>query len=184
MKRCVLTAMILAVGTLIVGNASAQMDQIGKLDIKAIKKMEFAEKGKDLVAKNVLVFANAGPSEVKLRNAEFKVSLKSADKVIPMGVGKIAELVFPAATKGEGDALTPSELVQEMEIKVGPKDDETIAKLIAMFNVIGDPGTAFTLMLEGTSEVGAKSEKGWIYQKGITVELEFQPSIQREVLFK
>jgi hypothetical protein len=169
---------------LIAGNASAQMDNIAKLDIKAIKKMEFVEKGKDLVVKNTLVFANAGATEVKLRNAEFKVSLKSADKVIPMGIGKIDELVFPAATKGEGDALTPSELVKELEIKVGPKDDETIQKLISMFNLIGDPATAFTLMLEGTSEVGAKGEKGWIYQKGITVELEFQPSIQREVLFK
>jgi hypothetical protein len=160
------------------------MDQIGKLDIKTIKKMEFSEKGKDLVAKNVLVFANAGASEVKLRNAEFKVSLKSAGKVIPMGVSRIDELVFPAAAKGQDGALAPSELVKEMEIKVGPKDDETVAKLIAMFNVIGDPATTFTLMLEGTSEVGTKSEKGWIYQKGITVELEFQPSIQREVLFK
>jgi hypothetical protein len=184
MKRYLLTAVTIAVGMMIVGNASAQMDKIAKLDIKAIKKMQFVEKGKDLVAQNVLVFSNAGDSDVKLRNAEFKVSLKSADKVVPMGVGKLAELVLPAAKKGEGDALTPSELVQEMEIKVGPKDDETIQKLITMFNIIGDPGTTFTLVLEGTSEVGAKSEKGWIYQKGITVELEFQPSIQREVLFK
>jgi len=183
MKQHTVRVLAIAIGLAIVGNATAQMAQMDKLDIKAVKKMEFVEKGSDLFAKNTLLFSNSGDAEVKLRNGEFKVSLKSGDKIIPMGVSKIAEMVFPAATK-DGDTVRPAELSMEMEMKVGPRNEETTQKLIAMFNVIGDPGSQFTLVLEGTSEVGAKTGKGWVYQKGITVEFEFQPSIQREVLFK
>ena len=178
MKR-IATVVIALVGVMVLTQgALAQMDKIANLDIKAIKKLQFEEKGKDLVAKNVLVFSNAGDSEVKLRNAKFKVSLKTKAGTIPMGEGLVDELLLPAGTAEE-----PAELTKEMVLKVGPKDEETIQRLISLFNVIGDPATSFTMVLEGTSEVGFKAARGWIYQKGITVELEFQPSIQREVLF-
>lgn len=179
MKRLATIAVALIAVCVLASSAFAQMDKIANLDIKAIQKLQFEEKDKDLIAKNVVVFANGGDSEVKLRNATFKVSLKSGGKTIPMGEGPIEELVFPAGTE-EG----PAELTKEMVLKVGPKNEETIQRLISLFNVIGDPASKFTMVLEGTSEVGFKAERGWIYQKGITVELEFQPSIQREVLFK
>ena len=179
MKRLATIAVMLLAVCVLTNSAFAQMDKIANLDIKAIQKLQFEEQGKDLVAKNVLVFANAGDSEIKLRNANFKVSLKSGSKTIPMGEGLVEELVFPAGTAEE-----PAEPTKEMVLTVGPKNDETVSRLISLFNVIGDPASKFTMVLEGTSEVGFKAERGWIYQKGITVELEFQPSIQREVLFK
>jgi len=178
MKKLAIVAIAFAGICVLTQGAFAQMDKIANLDIKAIQKLQFEEKGKDLIARNVLVFSNAGDSEVKLRNATFKVSLKSGDKTIPMGEGLVEELVLPAGTAEE-----PAELTKEMVLTVGPKNDETVSRLIALFNVIGDPTSKFTMILEGTSEVGFKGARGWIYQKGITVELEFQPSIQREVLF-
>ena len=90
-----------------------------------------------------------------------------------MGEGFVAELLFPAGTAEE-----PGEITKEMVLKVGPKDEETIQRLISLFNVIGDRACMFTMMLEGTSEVGFKAERGWIYQKGITVELEFEQSVR------
>lgn len=157
----------------------AQMDVVASMDIKAIKSMRFEDAGNKLVCKSGIVFVNSSEKEAKLRNAEFQTSFKSADGEIFLGTGKLAELVLPA---GKADA--PAELEQEMTIEVGPKNDDTYGRLIAIFNLIGDPAANFTLLLNGTSEVGAKTEKGWIYQKGIGVELEFTPSIQREVLFK
>jgi len=173
-------AAIALVGILVVAQgAFAQMEKIGDIDIKAIKKMQFVEQGTNLMAKNVIVFSNCGDSEVKLRNCDYKVSLKTDGGTIKMGKGTFEELVLPAGT-----ADAPSETTEEALLTVGPMNTETIQRLIALFNVIGDPAKKFTMVLEGTSEVGLKGKRGWIYQKGITVELEFQPSIQREVLFE
>jgi len=191
MKHVAVVGMVLFLAR----GAFAQMDKVAKLDITAIKTMRFEERGADLMAKTGLVFSNAADSEIKLRNGEFRISVKSVDraaadrnappKTTPIGTGKLEELVFPAASRVEGGASKPGQLLKEMEIKVGPRDDKTtMQRLIALFNIVGDPASTFTLILEGTCEVGIKAEKGWIYQSGITVELEFQPSIQREVLFK
>jgi len=40
------------------------------------------------------------------------------------------------------------------------------------------------VVLEGTGEIGTKVERGWIYYAGMKAELEFIPTIQREILFK
>jgi len=184
MKRFVVAVVSLVVGTMIVGEAFAQAEAIGKLDIKAIKKMQFVEKGKDLYANNVIVFVNAGNTEARLRNAKFDVSLRSGDELIPMGSGTIADLTLPAASKVEGsDELAPSELVKEMPVLVGPKNDATIERLLRLFNVFGDPSVEFALVLVGECELGVPmGDKGWVYQKGIGVELEFKPTILPEYL--
>ena len=171
-------AKVLSVGLmaiLLVQGAYAQVESVGKLDIKAIKKMQFTEQGKDLIADTVLVFVNNGDKETRLRTATFNVSVKSGDQVTPMGVGTIAELTFPAGT-----ADAPGELVKEMPIKVGPKNDETIQRLLALFNVFGDPSIKFSLLLAGDCEVGVPvGDKGWAYQK-VSLEMEFEPTFQPE----
>lgn len=176
-----LTTGILAcmVFTLLVGQVSAQMNEIAQMNIKAIKKMNFVDGGKNINLTNTIVFANAATTEIKLRNPEFKISLKSDVGSILIGTGTVPEILFPAATAEQPEA----EVTQEITVTVGPKDEDTIMRLITLFNALGDPEAEFTLLLEGTTEVGVKNDKGWVYQKGISVEFEFEPSIQREVLF-
>ncbi|MGB3975371.1 MAG: hypothetical protein WBM02_00930 [bacterium] len=183
MKKVLLLITISVLCMIAGSTAFAQIEQLSKLDIKAIQKMQFIETGTSVMMKNVFVFVNKGLTDVKLRNAEFEVSLKTDDKEFYIGKGKFDELVFQAAEQKE-DSIVPYEFKPELEIKIGPKNDETTQKLMTLFNIIGNPDVSFTLLLKGTSEVGLKGEKGWLYQTGFAVEFEFKPKYQRTVLFE
>jgi len=62
----------------------------------------------------------------------------------------------------------------------------SIEKIVRMINIIGNPENKLRMTLNGDSEVGLQVGRGWATEKGrkYTVELNWQPQVQREVLMK
>jgi len=178
------------------GSVFAQANLAAKLDVKSIKSIQFAVRGNTLYADTIMIVTNSAENELKLRKINFTVQMKSGDLQIPMGTAetsKIFQLVKDEEGKiirkpdeilfGVGSTQKPTEVVLELQIKVGPTNLETMQRLIGMFNVVGNPMANFSMLLNGKGEVGVKAKKGWIYQSGISVEWVFTPKVQKEVLF-
>ena len=178
------------------GSVFAQASLAAKLDIKSIKSIQFVERGSRIYADTIMIVTNSAENELKLRKINFAVLLGSGDLQIPIGVAetsKIFQLVKDEEGKiirkpdeilfGVGSTQKPTEVVLELQIKVGPTNLETMQRLIGMFNVVGNPMANFSMLLNGKGEVGVKAKKGWIYQSGISVEWVFTPKVQKEVLF-
>jgi len=161
------------------GSVFAQANLVAKLDVKSIKSIQFKQRGNTIYADTVIIVTSSADTEFKLRKTDFNVQMQSRDHQIPMGTAKTGEILFEA-----GSVQKPSQVALELQVKVGPRNLETMQRLIGMFNVIGNPKANFSMLLDGESEVGVKAKKGWIYQKGISVELVFSPKVQKEVLFK
>jgi hypothetical protein len=132
-----------------------------------------------------LTFQNKNPDAVKLRNATFESVVESKEKgretCIDIGSGLVDELEIPGAS----NKRTPGSKVKSVTIKVGPKNSETTAKVIRLWNVLGNPAASMTMVLKGKAEIGVHLPKGWIFEQGKSyeVELRFVPTVQRKVLF-
>lgn len=178
-----------AIAVIVAQGAFAQMDKLTQIDIKEIQKIQFVEVGQSLDANTTLLFINNNTEEVVLRNAKFNVGLKVGDQPLPMGLANIAELKIPAATSSTAEdgstSVTAGTLVQMLPVRVGPKDDATIQRLLAIFNVFGDPSTAYNMTLVGDCDVGfTVPGKGTVIQKGIGVEFKFAPEYKATTLAK
>lgn len=177
-----------AVVAIVTQGAFAQMENLTKLDIKEIQKIQFVENGANLDANTTLKFTNASDQEVVIKNAKFNVGLKVAGQPLAMGIANVAELSIPGtktdSTDPNNPIVTTGETVQMMAVRVGPKDDATIQRLLAIFNVFGDPSAQYTMTLVGDCDVGFRTANGLIMQKGISVEFEFAPTYKPSVLAK
>lgn len=158
--------------------AGAQEASFDDLDISAIKSIRIEMKEGLFTSKVVALFSNKGATELKLRNAKLTICFKSADSRIVFGDTYLDDFVIPRNAEKGG----PSDKL--FDVKIGESSPLTIARLVGIFNLLGDPAAEFTLTLTGEGELGRKIERGWVYQKGISIDLDFKPSIQREVLFK
>ncbi len=173
----ILTFYLLSLGT----TYAFTLELVDKLDIKAIKSIKLKQTDKDFKASVIVQFSTSAKVALKFRNADFAITFQD-DKgtEIYLGTTQSQELLFPASPEG-------SEKFKEekLDVYVGKNDLTTIARLIAMFNLIGNPDAEFTMILSGTTEIGTRAKRGWIYQGRVEVEeFTFNPTIQREVLFK
>lgn len=159
----------------------AQGPDLGALDIAAIKSIQIHDEKSGYYSEVVLLFQNSSDQALKLRNINFDVRFKEGDKIIPFGTSSLKEIIIPPKSRESSSA---GQVGTKLRVKIGPKGEKTIGLLIQLFNIIGNPSNALVMILEGTSEVGTKIEKGWIYHTGMKAELEFVPTIQREILFK
>mgnify|MGYP000995745499 CR=1 FL=1 len=186
MKRGMMTWVgLLVAGFLLAGvSVAAQQEAVNALDVKAIKSMQLQEKSGKYIAEVGVIFVNKSDKESKMRKATFDVAFKSGDVSIPFGKANLDELVLPAGEKAEDGTVTSAEKEVTLTVTVGPKDSETFSRLVGLFNIIGNPESELTMQLNGQGELGMKVDKGWVYQQNMAVELEFVPTIAREVLFK
>jgi len=162
-------------------HSMAQGPNLAALDIVAIKSIQLRSDDSGFYSEVKVLFKNDSDKAIKFKNANFDITFKDKGETIPFGNSPLKELVVPPKS-GEGTVGGQTEAV--LDIKIGPKDDKTVMLLIKLFNIIGNPSNSLIMILEGTGEVGHKIEKGWIYQTGMRAELEFVPTIQREILFK
>lgn len=182
MKKYLVAVLTLTIVVAFSGLSAAQIEQVNKLDIQAIKKMQIYERNNMWYAVTTMIFVNAAETEIKLRNAEFNASLDSDYGIIKLGKTYLKEMNMAPAMVEDGK-MVPAEIPKEIVVEVGPDCPDTTIRLIKLFNVMGDPAVNFKMLLKGTSEVGLRGKRGWIYQKGISVDFTFNPTIQREVLF-
>jgi hypothetical protein len=173
---------LILVASLSLGTAYAfSLEIVDKLDIKAIKSINLKQTDDDFRANVVVQFSTSAKAAIKFRKTDFIITFQD-DKgtEVYLGTTQSEELFFPASSDG-------SEKLKEekLDVYVGKNDLDTISRLIRLFNLIGNPDSEFTMILSGTTEVGTKARRGWIYQGRIEIEdFSFHPTIQREVLFK
>jgi hypothetical protein len=156
----------------------AQGSELRKVDIVAIKRMHLRGTDAEFLANVVVIIKNDGDINLKLRNMKFDVSFGQEGNSVPFGKANVEEIIIPKGTEGN-----PGKVELNLNVKVGPKNDSTVNRLVSLFNMMANPETAPSMLLSGTAEVGTETERGWIYQSNVKAELKFKPSLQREVLF-
>jgi len=163
-------------------NANAiSLDIIDKVDIKAIRSINLIKHEQDYRAMVVVQFSTTATSSLKFKECDFKLSFRESEKMeIFLGTTQPKEILFPASETGQAILVE-----KQLEVMVGKNETATVERLIELFNLIGNPKSQFAMIISGTTEIGAKARRGWIYQGRVKLEdFIFYPTIQREVLFK
>ena len=152
-----------------------------QLDIKAIKSIHLIQIEKKIRAFIVVQFSNSASIAMKFKNSNFLINFQDDREAdVFLGTTKPEKILFPASENGI-DSLVEKKL----EVFVGENNIDTINRLMKLFNLIGNPDSEFAMILSGTTEVGTKTKRGWLYQGQVEIEdFVFYPTIQREVLFK
>ncbi|MCK5876243.1 MAG: hypothetical protein KAG43_01310 [Candidatus Marithrix sp.] len=152
-----------------------------QLDIKAIKSIKLIQTEKKFRVFIVVQFSNSAIIDMKFKRSNFTINFqddRGAD--VFLGTTQPKEIFFSASENGIA-SLTEKKL----EVFVGENNIDTINRLMNLFNLIGNPDSEFAMLLSGTTEVGTRTKRGWLYQGQIKIEdFRFYPTIQREVLFK
>ncbi len=160
---------------------SLSINVIDQLDIKAIKSINLKQTENEFRAIVIVQFSTSAETALKFKNANFNLTFKDGNNPeIYLGNTKPKEILFPASRDGS-KKLTEKKL----DVFVGKNEFQTVTRLIQLFNLIGNPDSEFQMILSGTTEIGIKAKRGWIYQGEVQIEdFTFYPTIQREVLFK
>jgi hypothetical protein len=168
------------------GICLAQIDTqktLGNLDITAIQKMQVEKSGTGFTLRVVTILSNDNAESLRLRNGEFEVSFDRGPKLPPIVIGRTAltSQDFPGK-KGDQGGTGAMELV----VAVGPNNPETLDRILAMYNIVGDPESNLKMVVKGRAEVGLQLPRGWVFEQGRKVELElnFSPQVQRIILLK
>lgn len=175
-------SVLLSLSLYSLGTASAiSIELVDKLNIKAIKSINLIKTNEELRASVVVQFSTSAPVALKFKKANFAILFKSDDGTqIYLGTTQSEELIFPASEAGS------EKLIEEkLDVFVGKNEADTINRLIQLFNLIGNPDSEFEMILSGSTKIGTRAKRGWIYQGRVEIEdFIFYPTIQREVLFK
>jgi len=186
-KLMVVCAVLIASACFVCRPAVAAVDTetLGKIDMVSINKMQVVETENAYVLEVEITFQNKNPDAVKLRNGVFQTLIetneKGKDVKIDVGNTTVDEVDIAGATNKK----TPGTATKQTRVMLGPKDNATMAKLLRLWNVMGNPAAPMVMVLKGTAEIGVKLPKGWVFEQGKTyeVELRFLPTVQRKVLF-
>jgi hypothetical protein len=119
---------------------------------------------------------------LRIRNGEFDVSFDRGT-LPPLVLGKtiVADQIVPAKKGDQAGAAA-----MELTIFLGPRSEETMDRLLTVYNIIGDPISNLKMVVKGKAEVGLQLPRGWVFEPGrkFEVELVFTPAVQREILLK
>ncbi len=69
-------------------------------------------------------------------------------------------------------------------VEAGDKSQETLKRLFAVFNAVSNPAIVPTVFLTGTSDVGFRDRRGWIYENEFEIDFMFRPEVKRRFLMK
>ncbi len=171
---------VLAVGTCM---AQAEVQEtLGNLDISAIKSMQMTKGLDTYQLKVTVIMTNQNPEALRLRNGNFELTFDRAkDGMLNLGPTSIADKIIPGKNiSGPGT----TEMV--LNVTVGPKNEQTVDRMVEMFNLIGNPASSLKMVVKGKSEVGLQLPRGWFFEEGkkLEVELVWTPEIQRVILLK
>lgn len=189
MNRYRITAVILFL-MLATGVCMAQVDvpkTLGNVDVYGIKKFEIKStvdehNERDFTLYLAATTTNANPESLKLRNGEFEVIFQGQDgRPLLLGRTKVAEHVMSGKT---GNQAGRDEM--GMNVRLGPRDQETVQKILEIINIIGNPDAVVRILIRGKAEVGMKLPRGWVYEQGkkFEIELVFTPEKQRDWVLK
>lgn len=156
----------------------ASTDIASGIDIHAIRSLKFEHQETGYIAHVEVVFSNTNNRTVRMENGEFEVfigSKESKGNHIRLGVGKLD------GQQIQSNGKTTYKFVME----VGPDNSQTRNNLIGIFNIIGVPANQTPVMfLKGICDFGVMMERGWVTQHSVSVDFQFVPRLQNEVLFQ
>jgi hypothetical protein len=170
----------IVLSSLLLNTATAQdlTTKLGSISVVSIDRMSLTNNGSAYMVVVEITFKNQNADPIRFRNANFDVSLNSlhpdgTNELVHLGPSKLAEVVLPI---GSTNAT--------FNIQMGPTNDGTTARLLQLFNAVGDPSNKVSLLLQGSSALDLKNLYGWIGDDKLWhVDLTFNPNIQRPVLF-
>jgi hypothetical protein len=168
-------------------SALAQVPDLSSLDILAIKSFNIKSDDINYYMTAVVILKNSADKAIKLKKVNFDLSFKeqnSSDIIKVVSNAPIEETIIPAKPEDSDAGTNDIEIV----LILGPKDDATVNSMIKFFNIIGNPSNTIVMSLYAKGDIGYEktegASKGWIYQTGMAAELDFMPTIQKEILFK
>lgn len=162
---------------------AGEAPSLAKLDIVSVNRMEVVKTNDSFLLRLRVTFRNRASQAIRFRNAAFGTTLRRGDSAgaspLLLGEGRLEDLVVPAAS-GRRSGFASAEI----GVRLGPDDSATVARAMALWNVVGDPASAPVLGLVGTAEIGRWESAGWLFQgtNRVAADLEFRSSTQREVL--
>lgn len=167
----------LALTTLIACSSQVygQVVDTRKIDIKAIQSIQYYQKDNAFRAKVTVIFSNASESDVKLDNGDFMVGVSTKNKkAVHLGRGEVNDLIIPSK----------AQKTYTLDLFVGYDGQDSISRMMQIFNIIGDPKQKPIMELKGECGFGAKERRGWTTSNSVSIDWQFTPRIQDEVLFQ
>lgn len=174
-------------------NSFADMELVKKVDIYAVNSMVFEtrtdESDEVLWCILEVTFQSSYESDVRLTNTNFKIMVNhyTAETLYVedyLGVGVNQEIYIKS--NGSESTNDPSLTSQFLNIRVGSKNNpETIDRVLNIVNKIGQPRLQKRIIISGSCDLGAKiDDRGWATAETVSVDFEFKPKLQDEVLMQ
>jgi hypothetical protein len=176
----------IALTSVLLNSASAQdlPTKLGNVSIVSVDRMSLTNNGTDYLVAVDVTFQNLNAEPLRFRNADLDVTLMSGrpdgtHEQVDLGLSHLAEVVLPI-----GSTNAPGTVTATANIAMGPTNEVTTAKLLQLFNAVGNPGNQVSLLLKGSSGLDLKLPNGWYTEQGkrFEVDLTFKPTLQRNVL--
>ena len=111
---------------------------------------------------------------IRLRKADLDLRIKRYLEDIPLGKAATLDLEVPANTTTDVTLM----------VEAGDKGQETLKRLFAVFNTVSNPAIVPTVFLAGTSDVGFRDRRGWVYENKFEIDFMFRPEVKRRFLMK
>jgi hypothetical protein len=173
----------IALSSLLLTNATAQdlSTKLGNVSIVSVDRMALTNNGSAYWVAVDLTFQNLNPDRLRLRDSDLDLSLNNVrpdgiTEQVDLGPSHLAEVVLPGSTNAPGTVTATA------NIQMGPTNDQTTAKLVQLFNAVGDHSNKVSLLLKGDSTLDLPLPWGWVEAKRLHVDLTFKPKLQPNVV--
>jgi len=113
----------------------------------SLDKLQVIETEQSYLVEVGITFQNKNPDAVKLRNGSFRATVETrtnAGSKIDIGNASMDELEIPKAA----NRSTAGTVAKTVTIVLGPKDQESVTKMVKLWNVLGNPAASMTLVLK------------------------------------
>ena len=149
-------------------------DTVSNIEITALRSLQIAQSNDLYYIQVIVELRNRNPYSIRLRNAELNLRIKRYLEEIPLGKAASVDLEMP------GNTTTDLTLM----VEAGDKSQETLKRLFAVFNAVSNPAVVPTVFLAGTSDVGFRDRRGWVYENKFEIDFMFRPEVKRRFLMK
>ncbi len=154
---------------------------VNNVDIPYVNKLQVIREPTGYFMRVTVTLQNKNEFKLKFRDAKFKVRFEGAGAGVRAGTTEVDSQEVRGRV---GDMPGKDEMV--LNVYAGPNNSETLGRLLAIVNIIGNPDVKPRMYVEGTSELGLELTRGWVFEEGkrFDVQLRFEPQFQRDVFLK
>ena len=160
--------------------ACAQLNVADTLDIKSIRRVELNDNGTNIEARLRLCFMNSGPSDLRVRNADFTMSsIIDLTNRIVVGRAMIEEFLIPSSRTEDASCAE-----QDLLLRIDKNAGDFLNRMGALFLAFCSGHTNLKTAVQGTCDIGIKSRSAWQFAKGLEIDMEFSPRLDWSALLE